>query len=681
MYDPSALDLTASDESRMRIAHTGTEVTLSAPSFYVSNPLYVDTGVGKEQVQLVVDGLRATDASQDASIANQAANHAALQSAVTANKAAIENALAAEQVARTLADADITQTITDNKTSIETALASEVATRTDAILAESQARITLGGTLRQEFTALYNETNDTVAQLQTNFDAEKNLTQTSRDQLQTNIDALQANLEQVVGGGLDAQKLQDIKEFVSYVNASDGHAALLLQHLCDYVRELKKVVSSITGGTNVPIMDKALEAEANRNLTDAQLAELLTISGQKLYLYSKSITGTDDVDYVETQDYVFGGMSGYTPISAAGGLLAAVYANYQAHTSLLDCDRSLVRIKTPLRLQVGDFLFENVTLHTGDYADSAAGAAFKTVLGLHGQGLVNNLTIKSCVFVGTVDFDAARFKEWSLIDGRTASCTGTILIQDCCFKNSGGETALHIRGPEAAVGTLSNVTIKNCHFTNVSGAITIRGMPTTEQQNAVGAVVVENVTYEHAPHAKSHQLGESVFEFNGVTNVTMKNVTIKSAEGNLFKTTSTNNHYNAVQCWSKARVGANPLNAFVPVNWLFDNVAVQSSSFSSAFNFVSPNPTYLCPIQGQAQVGVQFQNIATDAFAGCEAVVSHVFPANADGVYRILSPQGVEIVTPPSYDIEFAHVLTDRYGATRRQMYNAEGPSAPPPET
>jgi hypothetical protein len=676
LYDPDAADLAAADASRMRIACTDEDVTIEAPALYFTDPLLLDTGNGKEQLGTVVNELRQADAIQASLIASNHVSHASLENTVNHNKEEIENALAEESAQRALSDAELAAVAAANRTAIEAALTAEAAARSAAVDLATAARTTMEQELRAEHQSVFATINATVTQLQTEFTAEKNSTITSRNQMQTNIDTLQANLDQVVGGGLDAQKLQDIKEFVAYVNASDGQTALLLKLLCDYVRQLKISIGAGNGSTNLPIMDKMLQAEANRNLSDAQLAELLMIAGQHVYLYSKSMTGTNDTDYVETQDYSFHGMSGFAPISAAGGVLAAVHAIYQTNTSLLDCDRALVRIKSPLRLQTNDFFLENLTCDTSEFADSPAGATFRTVLALYGNGLVNNLTIKSCVFIGTLDVNAARFAEWMYIGGpwlegggyAESACTGNILIEDCCFKNSGGPGSIRISGPEAPFGTLSSVTIKNCHFTNTSGAVMIKGYPLSKQQNAVGNVLIENVTFEHAPHTKSYQGTQNVFEIYGVLNLTMRNILVKNAEGNLFRATNAVDHYNLVRCWSRARVNANRNNDLLQVNWTFDNVAVENSSFASAFFLNCHDNSFACPLQGQAQVGLHFQNFTENAFAGCEAVVSHLNPAKPDGVYSALTPSGVQITTPPSYDNEFAHVLTDSFGATRKQM-------------
>jgi hypothetical protein len=675
LFSPLAQTVQESDSSRLSISHKGAEVEVEAPSLYLKQDLFVDTAVGKEQVSTVIGNLRVADSAQVNLIANNAANIASLDQTVAQNKTDIEAALVLETTQRTDSDNVLGETVARNKHDIEAALATETQQRIDADTAATNARIAMQGLLQQEQQAATDATNADVQALRDDFTNETNATLQHRGQLAAEIAQVQSNLNTVVGGALDPQKLEDIKELVTYVNASDGQAALLIMHLCDYVRELKKTVGSLAmsnGVANVPIMDKALEAEANRNLSEAQLADLLTLIGQDVYLYSASIAGSENADW-STKDYTFLGLNSFTPVSGAGGKLAGVYAVYQANTQMLDCDKQpLLRIKPPLRLQTNNYTFENLTIDTSDFADSAAGAAFKRVLQLHGQGLVDNLTVKSCNFKGTVDMDAALFKEWSFIDGRSASVTGNVLICDCCFENSGGHSALQIRGPEAGQGKLASVIIRRCHFRNTSGCICVRAMPLTTAQHAVDNVIIEDVTYEHAPHQKSDPLSWGIIELNGVTTANIKNITVRDAEGSLFATSNADAAYNVVQIWSKARVDADPTQAFIPVSWTFDNIKVESSSFSSAINIPVPTVEYLCPIQGQVVPGVQYLNLVADAFTGCDAAVSHLFPAKGSGVYRALTPQGIETDLPPSYKTDYAALLPSNFGATRRNMYEAQ---------
>ena len=607
-----------------------------------------------------MSALRSADTHQLNLIANNAADIVHTQQTVADHKAEIDTELAEEATLRSEADAALSATVLENKEDIEAALAAEISSRVAADQFAAQQRTVMQGQLQQEQQAATTATNAVVQALRDDFVNETAATGQQR-----------ADLDAAMGGGLDAQKLADIKEFVTYVNAADGQAALLIMHLCDYVRELKKTVGSLAlsgGVANVPLMDKALEAEANRNLSEAQLADLLTLVGQDVYLYSVSIAGAEDAAW-DTKNYTFLGLNSFTPVSGAGGRLAGVYAVYQANTQMLDCDKQpLLRIKAPLRVQTNDYTFENLTIDTSEFADSAAGAAFKRVMELHGQGLVDHLTIKSCNFKGTVDMDAPRFKEWSFIDGRSAAVTGNILIQDCCFENSGGHSAIQIRGPELGQGKLASVIIRRCHFRQACGAIVVRAMPLTTAQHAVDSVTLEDITYEHAPHQKSDPLSWGILELNGVTTANIKNITVKDTEGDLFAASNADQAHNVVQIWSKARQDADPTKDFIPVSWTFDNIKVHNSAFSSAINIPVPTVDFLCPIQGQAAVGVQYLNIAPDAFTGCDAAVSHLFPATPSGVYRAMTPAGLETDLPPSYKVDYDALLGSSFGAARRHM-------------
>jgi hypothetical protein len=350
--------------------------------------------------------------------------------------------------------------------------------------------------------------------------------------------------------------------------------------------------------------------------------------------------------------------------------LAAVFALYQIGTSLLDIvAKPLARIPVPLKLQAGDIKLEKLTIDTSVFADSAASAAFQKCISLHGAGLVDNLVIFQCNFIGTVDMDSAKFKDYSYIDGRGGYQTGSILFESCCFMNSGGHSAIQIRGPTKEQGQLVSVGIKGCHFEQTAGCVCVRAMPLNQHQNAIESVVIEGCTYKHAPHTKSDPACWGIIEVDGAVKLLVKDLTVENAEGDLFATSNADSCYNVVQAWTKAHEEADSNKPFLDCDWVFDNIKITNSSFSSIVNIPTPTPEFHCPIIGQAAPGLQFVNFAADAAVGATALVSHLFPANANGVYRAKNVLGHENDLPPNYNLDYDYILDNKFGAERIQMF------------